>query len=225
MSQPDPAEPPQPADPADPAAAATAATCTISTARLETFSDGVFANAATLLILDVHTTTSHHLGHSLLHLWPSYAAYAVSFLTIGIIWINHHTVFGLILKVNRLFLLINVCFLMLVAFIPFPTSLIAAQLRGHDLGPAAVAYGATLTVTAAFFNALWFYAADHHRLLDPAADPRVARGISRSYLPGPFIYLAATLVALVSPVTSVVLFALITVFYILESSRFGGSPG
>ena len=99
------------------------ASSTISSSRLETFSDGVFAIAATLLILDVHAGPGE-LGARLLHSWPSYVAYAVSFLTIGIIWINHHTVFTQIRRVDRLFLLINVAFLMVVAFIPFrPASL------------------------------------------------------------------------------------------------------
>ena len=124
---------------------------TISSSRLETFSDGVFAIAATLLILDVRAGPGE-LGARLLHNWPSYVAYAVSFLTIGIIWINHHTVFTQIRRVDRLFLLINVAFLMLVAFIPFPTSLIASHLTGTDLEPAALTYGATLTITAIFFN-------------------------------------------------------------------------
>jgi len=197
-------------------------TSLMSPSRLETFSDGVFAIAATLLILDVRVGVGD-LGTNLRHIWPSYAAYAVSFLTIGIIWINHHRVFTQIRHVDRTFLLVNVAFLMVVAFIPFPTRLIAAQLRGGDLEPAALTYGATLTTTAIFFNVLWFYAASGHRLLRSDADPRVVSGISRSYLPGPFIYLAATLTALVSPTASVVLFGVITVFYIVESSVFGRS--
>jgi uncharacterized membrane protein len=192
----------------------------MTTGRLETFSDGVFAIAATLLILGVHETAGP-LGRSLLHIWPSYVAYAVSFVTIGIIWVNHHTVFGLVARVDRRFLLINVMFLMLVAFIPFPTGLVAAHLRGSELEAAALAYGATLTVTASLFNTLWFYAAAGDRLLKPDADRRVVSGISRSYLPGPFIYLTAMLVALISPITSVILYAAITIFYVLESSIFG----
>jgi uncharacterized membrane protein len=198
------------------------ASSTISSSRLETFSDGVFAIAATLLILDVRAGPGE-LGARLLHSWPSFVAYAVSFLTIGIIWINHHTIFTQIRRVDRLFLLINVAFLMVVAFIPFPTSLIASHLRGNDLEPAALTYGATLTITATLFNVLWFYASTGHRLLRPDADPRVMSGISRSYLPGPFIYLGATLIALISPIASVVGFGVITIFYIIESSLFGRS--
>jgi uncharacterized membrane protein len=196
----------------------------MSASRLEAFSDGVFAIAATLLILDVRTGAGR-LGSSLVHIWPSYAAYAVSFVTIGIIWVNHHTVFAQIERVDRLFLLTNVVFLMLVAFIPFPTGLIAAHVRGSDLGPADLAYGVTLTMTAVLFNALWFYAALGNRLLRPGADARVVSGISRSFLPGPFIYLTATLVSLASATASVALFAVIAFFYVIESSLFGRTSG
>ena len=91
-----------------------------STARLETFSDGVFAIAATLLILEVHRAHGS-VAHGLVHAWPSYAAYAISFLTLGIVWVNHHTVFAQIARVDRTFLFINVVFLMIIAFSPFPT--------------------------------------------------------------------------------------------------------
>jgi uncharacterized membrane protein len=194
----------------------------VSTSRLEAFSDGVFAIAATLLILGVHQAGGP-LGHALLHSWPSYVAYAVTFVTIGIIWVNHHTVFGQIDRVDRRLLLVNVIFLMLVAFIPFPTGLVADHFHGGGLEAAALAYGATLTLTAVTFNILWFYASHGNRLLKRNADQRIVSGISRSYLPGPFIYLAATLVALASPLASVIMYAAIALFYVAESSVFGRS--
>jgi uncharacterized membrane protein len=195
----------------------------MTTGRLEAFSDGVFAIAATLLILGVHAASDGQLGHSLLRIWPSYVAYAVTFVTIGIIWVNHHMVIGQIGSVDRTFLMLNVVFLMLVSFIPFPTGLVADHFHGSGLEPAALAYGATLTLTAALFNVLWFYAARGRRLLKKNADARVVSGISRSYLPGPFIYLASMLVALASPLASVILYAAITLFYVAESSVFGRS--
>jgi uncharacterized membrane protein len=191
-----------------------------STQRLEAFSDGVFAIAATLLILDVRVEGAH-LGAELRHIWPSYAAYAVSFITIGVMWVNHHTVFAQIGRSDRRFLMINVLFLMMIAFVPFPTRLIAEHLRDDQLEAAALAYGITLTLTAVFYNVLWFYAAGGRRLLSADADEAVVRGISRSYKPGPWIYLTATLAALISPVLSVVLYAAITVFYVLDSAVFG----
>jgi uncharacterized membrane protein len=195
----------------------------MTTGRLEAFSDGVFAIAATLLILGVRGTRGGPLDRSLLHIWPSYVAYAVTFVTIGIIWVNHHTMFGQVGAVDRTFLIINVVFLMLVAFIPFPTGLVAEHFRGNGLESAALAYGATLTITAMLFNGMWFYAARKNRLLKKNADSRIVSGISRSYLPGPFIYLAATLVALASPQASVILYVVIALFYVAESSVFGRS--
>ena len=199
----------------------------MSTRRLEAFADGVFAIAATLLILNVDAQVgegSGAIGHRLLAIWPSYIAYAVSFVTIGIIWSNHHTVMGQLGRVNRVFLLQNVFLLMCVAFLPFPTRLVAEHLRDrHDLQPAALAYGATMTVMAVCYIALWLYAAGGRRLLREDSDPRTVSGITRSYLPGAPLYLAATLVALASPLASVALFGAIALFYVIESSIFGGA--
>ena len=192
----------------------------MTTARLEAFSDGVFAIAATLLILNV-SVTGAPLGTALVHAWPSYVAYAVSFLTIGIMWANHHGVFSQIDKVDRTFLMINVVFLMFVAFVPFPTKLVAENIHRPGLEAAALTYGSTLTLTALAYNALWFYAAKGRRLLRADADPKTVTGISRSFFPGPWIYLSATLVAFGWPILSIVLFALIAFFYMLESALFG----
>jgi uncharacterized membrane protein len=192
----------------------------MSTTRLEAFADGVFAIAATLLILNV-TVSGAPLARELVQIWPSYAAYAVSFLTIGIIWVNHHTVMGQVARVDRLFLFLNVLFLMFVAFIPFPTRLLAEYINTPGASAAAVAFGVTLTITATWFNLLWRYAANGRRLLREDADELLVEGIGRSYLPGPFIYLAATLVGLASPLASAGLYAAIAVFYVLESSIFG----
>ena len=137
---------------------------TVETGRLETFSDGVFAIAATLLILNVDSyvrscTDDAGLASHLLCGWPSYIAYVVSFLTIGIIWANHHTVMNQIARADRTFLMLTVGFLMVVAFIPFPTGLVAENINGPGARAATVTYGITLTLTAVMFNAIWFYAA------------------------------------------------------------------
>jgi uncharacterized membrane protein len=192
----------------------------MGTSRLETFADGVLAIAATLLILDVSVSGSP-LSTQLARAWPSYVAYMVSFITIGIIWVNHHAIMDQVARCDRTFLVVNVFFLMVVAFIPFPTRLVAQHLRGDGAEAAAFAYGVTLTLTAVFFNILWFYAARDGRLLREDADPRVVRGISRSYRPGPWIYLAATLIAFANPSVSLALFAAFALFYVLESSLFG----
>ncbi len=200
----------------------------MSTARLETFADGIFAIAATLLILNVDGQVSedvHGLGGRLAHIWPSYLAYAASFVTIGIMWVNHHTIMGQVRSADRRFLLANIGLLMCIAFFPFTTRLVAEHVRGDGAREAALAYGFAAVATAVMFNVTWFYAALGKRLLLPDADPGVVKGITRTYIPGPWIYLAATLVAFVSPVASIILFGAIAVFYVLESSIFGGAEG
>jgi TMEM175 potassium channel family protein len=187
----------------------------VTPARLETFADGVFAIAATLLILNVNDAEG-----SLTHIWPQYVGYAASFLTIGIIWVNHHTVMHQFDRVDRRFLFLNVVLLMCVAFVPFPTRLIAEHVRGDGLQGPALVYGATMTAMSIAYFTLWIYGVN--RLLRPDADPRVIRGITRSYLPGTWIYLGSTLLAFVSPRASVIGFGLIALFYVVESSLFGG---
>jgi uncharacterized membrane protein len=195
----------------------------MTTSRLETFADGVFAIAATLLILNVDAQVSDvpDLGARLLHIWPSYLAYAVSFVTIGIMWVNHHTLMSQIDRVDRRFLLATVGLLVCIAFVPFPTRLVAEHIRAEGARDAALAYGFTMVATAIMFSVTWFYASRGQRLLRADADPAVVSGISRSYLPGPWIYLAATLIAFVSPTSSATLFMAIALFYVIESALFG----
>ena len=133
---------------------------------------------------------------------------------------NHHTVFAQIGRVDRTFLFINVLFLMVIAFSPFPTRVLAEHLREGSKA-AAFAYGLTFTAMAICYGALWFYAALGRRLIDPRADQRVVSGISRSFAPGWIIYLIATLSSLVAAWLAVALYAAIALFYVLESSLFG----
>src|SRR5919206_4913340 len=101
---------------------------------------------------------------------------------------------------------------MCIAFVPFPTRLVAEHIRGDGAETAALTYGFTMVATAIMFSITWFYASVGKRLLRSDANPAVVSGISRSYLPGPWIYLAATLIAFASPTASVVLFAAIALF-------------
>jgi uncharacterized membrane protein len=199
----------------------------MTTGRAETFADGVLAIAATLLILNVGGSLPagaqpvRDLGHDLVHSWPTFAAYGISFFTIGIIWVNHHALMHQIARVDRTFLFLTVFFLMTVSFIPFPTRLVAEHLQDDQGRVAAMTYGFTLTATAVGFNALWQYAIYKRRLLREDADPTVVKGITRSYLMGPWVYLLAALVALASPGASLIMFAGINLFWVLESSVFG----
>jgi uncharacterized membrane protein len=191
--------------------------------RLEAFADGVFAIAATLLIIDVGVGDhlDGPLSEALLHLWPQYFGYAISFLTIGIMWVNHHRIIRLLERIDEPFLFLNLGLLACIAFVPFPTRILAEFVRTDDGNAAAVLYGITMTTTAVFFFAVWIYASHGGRLLHPNADPRMVSGITRSYLPGAPTYATATLVGLVSAEVSAALFGLIAAFYMLSSAFFG----
>jgi uncharacterized membrane protein len=199
----------------------------VSPGRLEAFADGVFAIAATLLIIDVGIPggSSDSLGDQLVHIWPQYLAYAISFVTIGIMWVNHHRLIRQMGRIDEPFLFLNLGLLACVAFVPFPTRILAEFVRTDDGRAAALLYGITLTTTAVFFISVWLYASRGGRLLHANADPRMVSGITRSYLPGVPMYAAATLVAFASAEASAALFGLIAAFYMLSSSFFGRTAG
>ena len=190
--------------------------------RLETFSDGVMAIAITLLVLDVRVPQprpGHSLASGLASIWPSYAAYATSFLVIGIIWVNHHQMFKLFARTNYPFLMFNVLFLMVLSFIPFPTALVADALQVHEgLRTATIVYGGTMFAMAVMFNVVWLYASRDRRLLvEGVSDDAIARG-SKSYRLGPILYLAITLLAFLSPYISLGLLAAFALYWLLPSS-------
>jgi uncharacterized membrane protein len=150
--------------------------------RLVAFSDGVFAITITLLVLEIRPPTDEeNLLHGLLELWPSYLAYAVTFLFIGQVWANHHVMFDHIRAADRLVLLLNTLLLMVVAFLPFATSVLAGALRsGHGERTAVVFYGVAFALTALTFNAVWQYAC-RRRLLSEALAAAGATAISRRF--------------------------------------------
>src|SRR5439155_8721212 len=163
----------------------------------ETFADGVMAIAITLLILDVRVPRlGSSLHSSLAAEWPSYVAFVVSFLTIGVIWVNHHRMFRLIERTTHAFLMLNVVFLMTIAFLPWPTALVAEYIRdpaGRHV--AAAVYGLTMVAIAVMFNLVWWYASNRGRLLIPGVDAAAIAATNRSYLLGPIVYGVAALVA------------------------------
>lgn len=190
--------------------------------RLEAFSDGVFAIAITLLVLDLHVPSvgSGSLASALGRQWPADVSFAVSFLTIGIIWVNHHNLLRHLETCDRRLLFLNVLFLMTVAVLPYPTALVSHYARSPNATTAALVYGGVMVAMALMFNALWHYSI-WGGLLVANADPREVSGITRSYLPGPFLYLTGTLTALVSADASLVIYAALAVFYVASSSLWG----
>jgi uncharacterized membrane protein len=192
------------------------------TARVEAFSDGVFAIAITLLVLEIKVPSADLTGHgstllpALLRLWPSYLGYIISFVTIGIMWVNHHSMFLLIQRTDRYFLLISVFFLMCIAFLPFPTAILAEYLpdpKGRVV--AVAAYSASFVLIALAYNAVWWYAVLSGQLLDQKADREAVRTISKRYLIGPLAYGVSFGLAFVNVWASLGVHGLLAAFYIL----------
>jgi uncharacterized membrane protein len=183
-------------------------------ARIVSFSDAVFAITVTLLVLEIRPPADYtNLLHGLVALWPSYLAYALTFLFIGQVWANHHVMFDHIRAADRVILLLNTLLLMMVAFLPFTTSVLAGALRsGHSLRTAAVFYGIAFDATALTFNAIWQYAR-RHRLLNEALDPTDTTAISRRFQLALAWLTTGVLLGLLIPFLSVAVIAAFNVFY------------
>jgi uncharacterized membrane protein len=186
--------------------------------RAEAFSDGVFAVAITVLVFDLLSIGTHELSATvLLHAWPSYFAYVVSFLTIGIMWMNHHTILGHVKRVDRPLLVLNLLLLMVIVAIPFPTQLIADHLRGSGGTAATVTYGLVMIAMSAGFTAMWVYVVTHA----PSLGAVVPQGALRQSIPGFTLggaaYVAGTLIAAFwRPVAGLIIFGLLAVYYLFE---------
>jgi uncharacterized membrane protein len=193
----------------------------MTTGRIEAFSDGVFAIAITLLVLEIHVPEDpeNGLGHALLDQWPAYASYVVSFFVIGIIWINHHAVFDHLARADRPLLFLNLLLLLFVGLLPWPTNLIASYMEhgGADERVAAVVYAGTMTAMGAAFGALWSYASRNRRLLGDSLSPEEVRRLTRRFVIGAPVYLLSMLVALVSAPACLALNALLAVYYALPT--------
>src|SRR5215468_10533542 len=185
--------------------------------RAEAFSDGVFAVAITVLVFDLLSIGTHELSAAvLLHAWPSYFAYVVSFLSIGIMWMNHHTILGHVNRVDRPLLVLNLLLLMVIVAIPFPTQLVAEHLRDSGGTTATVTYGLAMIAMPAGFTAMWVYVVTHA----PSLGAVVPQGALRRSIPGFTLggaaYVAGTLIALRWPVAGLVIFGLLAIYYLFE---------
>jgi uncharacterized membrane protein len=203
----------------------------VSTNRLEAFSDGVFAIAITLLVLDIHVPEAGEgsLGHELLAQWPSYAAYVVSFITIGIIWINHHAAFSRLREVDHSILICNLLLLMSVGILPFTTSLMAAYLK-EDSGEslAAAIYGASyLLMGLVFVMTNRQILLERPELCEEEIEPEEARNILHFVALGLIPYAVAVALAFVSPYITLAICAGCAVYYMLPvaSRGTGGQSG
>jgi uncharacterized membrane protein len=194
------------------------------TARIETFSDGVFAIAMTLLVIEIGVP---HVGDepggttlfgALTAQWPSYLGYVISFLQIGVIWANHHNRFSFIERSDHVLLFLNTLFLMCVAFIPFPTALLAEYIQSDERTTAGAVYSGTLAVTAICFTSLWLYSAANHRLVRRGLNPILLGAMTRRYVVGMILYVFAFALAFFSVTLSLVLIVGLALLFVLPES-------
>jgi uncharacterized membrane protein len=189
--------------------------------RLEAFSDGVFAFAATLLVIefklpDLHHASSHEALVALLGLGRPFLAYATSFFVIGVIWLNHHPIFKGLEDVDRWTVILNLVLLIVVAFLPFPTELIADY---GELAPIVAFYGLTQAATGLAFLLLWFYVERRYRIGSGAVTSQRAIVISRLWAAAyPAFALAGAALAFVEPLVSVTIYALLPIAYLLPNA-------
>jgi uncharacterized membrane protein len=189
--------------------------------RVESFSDGVLAVAITLLALNlsVKTTGGGSLAHQLGHQWPSFVAYALSFFEIGVIWVNHHALFALLKQVDRTLLFHNLVLLLWVTIIPFTTATLAGFVRGDlsDARLAVVLYSVSWEGMAISMTLILRHALRRNLLLRPV-DRETGRRATRRFGVGIFVYPSVLVVGLFSPATMLVLYGLLTCFYIAEQT-------
>lgn len=189
--------------------------------RLEAFSDGVFAVAITLLALDlvVPGPGGPSLAEKLQDHLPSFAAFIVSFLTIGIIWVNHHAMFKNFAKIDRPLLFINLLLLFFVVCIPFATSTFAAYLAdgGFDASVATAIYEGIFEGMSLAFGLLFWWAIRREHL-KIALTPAAARTAMIRFGIGNLTYIAAIGIAFVNPVASLVISGLNAVYYMFEQT-------
>lgn len=200
------------------------------TSRVEAFSDGVFAVAITLLVLNL-VVPPHPAGgllRALGDLWPAYVAYLASFLFVGTSWVNHHGVFRRLRSVDRGLCWVNLGILLTVVPTPFPTAVLANALRdgnAADSSTAAAFYGLVLATDAIAWFVFFQYAGRHPHLLHRESDAKLLRLDGLRGLLGIVSYGGAAIVGyLVSPVIALIIYVVLPVFYALTSEGLSGMP-
>jgi uncharacterized membrane protein len=190
-------------------------------ARVEAFSDGVLAIAITLLVLELRVPDGAELAHGLAHAlgqeWSSYAAYLLSFVVIGIMWVNHHAMFARVVRVDRPLLLLNLHLLLWIAVLPFPTALVARFIRhGHEARVAMAVYSGVMTATSVAWLLLWLWITRDARLLHRDIDPRAARASVLRFGAGLVVYALTVVLSFVSPLVALVVHFVIAGYYVFD---------
>jgi uncharacterized membrane protein len=201
----------------DPAAPASEPARTLRTARLEAFSDGVFAIAITLLVLEitVPAESDADLLGAVIDQWPSYLGYVVSFSTIGALWLGHSAVTEHIARADATLVRLNLLLLLVVSFIPFPTRLLAEYIGADEAGRVSTTiYGLTFFAASTLTAVLWRYSV-RRRLVRPEVDAEEVRIVTRRVTPGLAGYVVLIGLGLVLPVVAVLGYLVLAVYFIV----------
>ena len=197
------------------------------TGRTEAFSDGVFAIAITLLILEVNVpeTAFDNLWRGIFDQWPSYLAYVTSFITIGGIWLAHHGIFRRLQYANKPLMLINLLLLMAVSFLPFPTKLMAEAIHSSDAERAAVIfYGVSLLVISSLLSTLWGSVARDRQLLRPEVSEKEFNAIALAATPSMGFYVGVIVLAIFAPRVAAFGYLVVAVVAVLRARGDRSSP-
>jgi uncharacterized membrane protein len=191
------------------------------TGRLEAFSDGVFAVAITLLVLNIQVPpVADGLITGLHNTSASYLGYVTSFLLIGLFWANHHYLFKYVKRTDHFLLLLNILVLMCVVLIPFATELLTAYIVSADRYNVAMLYCGTLLLTSIMYNLLWFYASSNYRLVDKDIAASTIQRMSRRYLISLPLYVLTILIGAINVEACLILNIVIAVVYALPATFF-----
>ena len=192
--------------------------------RTEALSDGTFAVAMTLLIFDVRLGTGHAQVHGASHdlwfgEWPHYVGYLVSFVVVGMLWLNHHSVFRLVRRIDHTAMVLNLLLLLLVVFIPFPTQVLAAYLvDSSSVGDVvAVFYGLALAAATLALALLWHHFERCPQLLKPGVDPQQIHILTRRLYLSPVLYLGMAAIAASNHWVGLILYLTVACVYILHT--------
>jgi TMEM175 potassium channel family protein len=200
------------------------------TGRIEAFSDAVFAIAITLLVLEISVPESdfEHLWKGIGDQWPSYLGYATSFLTIGGLWFIHHGIFRRLASADTIVMRLNLLLLMLVAFLPFPTKLVAETIDLTSPERAAVIfYGLVLLSISVVIGSLWRYVAAHRELLEPDVTDEDVAAMTLLTTPTMGFYVVVVLLALLAPTVAAfgyLVIAVVAVFRTRGDSTAASAP-
>ena len=193
----------------------------LSKHRVEALSDGIFAFAMTLLVLDVKipklpqaAIEAGRLAPTLLALWPKFLSYITSFIVLGVFWVGQHGYTHFLKRTDRWLLWITLLFLMLIVCVPFSTDLLGDY---PTQKVAVMIYGGNITALGLTLSLQWWYATHRHRLVGRDLEPEMVRKGTQRILGGAVVYSCAVLLALINPTISVILYAVIPIFYILPS--------